>query len=60
MRYDELSVVSRHAHALEENGQMDEAHAKFLQLRSSAGSGYFRMVAEAGLFRLSGRSTSGA
>lgn len=59
VRYDELSAMSRGAHACEDAGQLLEARTRFLRLRTSARSGYFRMVAEAGLFRLSERSSVG-
>ena len=53
IRYHKLSEISKEAHQLEESGRASEARAKFLELRTASVRGYFQMVAEAGLFRIS-------
>jgi hypothetical protein len=52
-RYDGLAEIAEEAHDLEESGKTSQARQKFLELHRSSVRGYFRMVAEAGLFRLS-------
>jgi hypothetical protein len=53
IRYNKLSEISKEAHELEDSGRSSEARAKFLDLRTASVRGYFQMVAEAGLFRIS-------
>lgn len=53
VRYNKLSEISKEAHQLEESGRSSEARGKFLDLRTASVRGYFQMVAEAGLFRIS-------
>jgi hypothetical protein len=53
VRYIKLSEISKEAHQLEESGRSSEARGKFLDLRIASVRGYFQMVAEAGLFRIS-------
>jgi hypothetical protein len=60
IRYNKLSEMSKEAHRLEESGSSAEARAKFLDLRTSSARGYFQMVAEAGLFRISENESTGS
>lgn len=57
MRYDALSEISKIAHEYEESGDYKNAKVKFNELCSSAISGYFCMVGEAGLYRISNKDT---
>jgi hypothetical protein len=57
LRYDKLDEISHQAHAAKTSGNVAQASALFARLRSSSAAGYFCMVAEAGLFRLSERKS---
>ena len=52
-RYEELEAMAGVAYKLEHSGEIVAAIASFEALRNKARFGYFQMVAEAGLFRLS-------
>jgi hypothetical protein len=52
IRYEQLSEVSGKAHAAEAEKNFELTEKLFKELRQSAKSGYFCMVAEAGLYRL--------
>jgi hypothetical protein len=58
VRYNKLSEISKEADQFEESGRSSEARGKFLDLRAASVRGYFKMMAEAGLFRISENESS--
>ncbi|MHC1727567.1 MAG: hypothetical protein AB9866_16455 [Syntrophobacteraceae bacterium] len=53
VRYEELSMLRERAHQAEENSDFDAAARIYEELRQTSRFGYFRMIAEAGLYRVS-------
>jgi hypothetical protein len=55
VRYEELSMLRESARQAEEQPDLDTAVKIYEELRQTSRFGYFRMIAEAGLYRLSMR-----
>jgi hypothetical protein len=52
-RYEDLSKISQSAYLAEESNDLNKAKDLYLKLKESARQGYFVMVAESGLYRIS-------
>lgn len=53
VRYEELKQLREKAGSAEENGEAGSAHVLYAELLSRSRQGWFRMLAEAGLYRTS-------
>jgi len=52
-RFETLNELYKRAYEKEKNGDTDAARSLFKELYGASSFGYFRLLAEAGLFRLS-------
>jgi len=53
LRYDKLAKLHQWARKAENDGDLQKAQELFLELNEKAKGGYFRLLAEAGLYRVS-------
>ncbi len=59
-RYERMQELVARAIAAEEVGSLEAAEAAFQELRATSSYGYFKLQAEAGLFRLQERKGAGS
>jgi len=52
-RFEKLNDIQKRAHEAEKNGAVDNAMSLYQELLVTSRFGYFRLLAEAGLYRLS-------
>ncbi len=51
LRYEELDQLYQKAYKYEKEADLDSAHQAYKELHKASRFGYFRLIAEAGLFR---------